>query len=398
MSTGAYIGLNGSAKKIKNIYLGVGNVAKKVKKAYIGVGGSAKLWWKSDPSFKIINTGLMASYSQSFYGQQIWTTPNHAFCYSGTKWFVMNKNETVNVMEISPESAGRPSSYKNSGYGQGSVTTGSYIIGQTLSTESDANDADGYRYAYAIDDSLVVHSLSDDYTRVHAPYGIFYKNNGYGIFVAGGNAPWGTIWKINNNLVISMVDDIVSGDAYNSWIQVGDYLINHHWDTSIMSVFNTRTMMKEYSISSPSNKYRYQPYVKPNEDFAIGVGTTIFNGDVGAAFKIDSNLTITESLPAPNWDSNTSDGDAISCSALFNNELVFFYKYIVQVERNGEKHPVFAYDKNCVMKTYDNTVNEIEGSDIYTYYGAEVFNGKVYLPLLTNGGGSDYPVKFYSFG
>ena len=54
MSTGAYIGLNGSAKKIKNIYLGVGNSAKKIKKAYIGVGGVAKLWWKAPLSYKSI--------------------------------------------------------------------------------------------------------------------------------------------------------------------------------------------------------------------------------------------------------------------------------------------------------------------------------------------------------
>lgn len=48
MARGAYIGVGGTAKKIKKIYFGVGGVAKKVKKAYIGVGGVAKLWYKSD--------------------------------------------------------------------------------------------------------------------------------------------------------------------------------------------------------------------------------------------------------------------------------------------------------------------------------------------------------------
>lgn len=43
-----YIGIGGTAKKIKNIYIGVGGVAKKVKKAYIGVGGVAKLWYTSE--------------------------------------------------------------------------------------------------------------------------------------------------------------------------------------------------------------------------------------------------------------------------------------------------------------------------------------------------------------
>lgn len=42
-----YIGIGGTAKKIKNIYIGVNGVAKQVKKAYIGVGGVAKQWYSS---------------------------------------------------------------------------------------------------------------------------------------------------------------------------------------------------------------------------------------------------------------------------------------------------------------------------------------------------------------
>lgn len=46
-----YIGIGGTAKKIKNIYIGVNGVAKQVKKAYIGVGGVAKQWYSSAPDF-----------------------------------------------------------------------------------------------------------------------------------------------------------------------------------------------------------------------------------------------------------------------------------------------------------------------------------------------------------
>lgn len=42
-----YIGIGGTAKKIKNIYIGVGGTAKQVKKAYIGVNGVAQLWYSS---------------------------------------------------------------------------------------------------------------------------------------------------------------------------------------------------------------------------------------------------------------------------------------------------------------------------------------------------------------
>ena len=51
-----YIGIGGTAKKIKNIYIGVGGVAKQVKKAYIGVGGIAKLWYSSQKSLVYYGT------------------------------------------------------------------------------------------------------------------------------------------------------------------------------------------------------------------------------------------------------------------------------------------------------------------------------------------------------
>lgn len=45
MAKGAYIGVNGIARKIKGGYIGIDGVAKKIKKAYIGVGGVARPCW-----------------------------------------------------------------------------------------------------------------------------------------------------------------------------------------------------------------------------------------------------------------------------------------------------------------------------------------------------------------
>lgn len=45
MAKGAYIGVNGVARKVKKMYVGVGGVARRVKKAYIGVGGVARPFW-----------------------------------------------------------------------------------------------------------------------------------------------------------------------------------------------------------------------------------------------------------------------------------------------------------------------------------------------------------------
>ena len=48
MAKGAYIGVNGVARKIKKGYIGVNGVARKIKKAYIGVNGVARLFWSDE--------------------------------------------------------------------------------------------------------------------------------------------------------------------------------------------------------------------------------------------------------------------------------------------------------------------------------------------------------------
>ena len=42
MGAKTYIGIDGIARKVKNMYIGIGGVARKVKKAYIGVNGVAR--------------------------------------------------------------------------------------------------------------------------------------------------------------------------------------------------------------------------------------------------------------------------------------------------------------------------------------------------------------------
>lgn len=45
MGKGAFVGVDGIARKIKSGYVGVDNVARKIKKAYVGVGGVARPCW-----------------------------------------------------------------------------------------------------------------------------------------------------------------------------------------------------------------------------------------------------------------------------------------------------------------------------------------------------------------
>lgn len=43
---GGFVGVGGTARKIKAVYVGVDGVARKITKAYVGVDGVAKPWWK----------------------------------------------------------------------------------------------------------------------------------------------------------------------------------------------------------------------------------------------------------------------------------------------------------------------------------------------------------------
>ena len=78
-----YIGIGGTAKKIKNIYIGIGGTAKQIKKAYIGVGGVAKLWYRSQREWvwdvyqygynPVEGTSFSQSTSSAFYAGTTYT-------------------------------------------------------------------------------------------------------------------------------------------------------------------------------------------------------------------------------------------------------------------------------------------------------------------------------------
>ena len=47
MATGAYVGVDDKARKLKSIYVGVDSVARKVKSGYVGVNGVARQFWQT---------------------------------------------------------------------------------------------------------------------------------------------------------------------------------------------------------------------------------------------------------------------------------------------------------------------------------------------------------------
>lgn len=102
-----YIGIGGTAKKVKNIYVGVGGVAKKVKKGYIGVGGVAKLWYTSQREW-IWDVYTVNSGYREVEGSSTTVTRSSAF-YAGTTYtFNQNTGEfsVAQTTQISRNSTG----------------------------------------------------------------------------------------------------------------------------------------------------------------------------------------------------------------------------------------------------------------------------------------------------
>lgn len=68
MAIGAYIGVNGVARKITQSYVGVGGVARTIKKGYIGVNGVARLCYSKNPRFLLAgSTKLILADGKTFY-------------------------------------------------------------------------------------------------------------------------------------------------------------------------------------------------------------------------------------------------------------------------------------------------------------------------------------------
>lgn len=65
MSKAAYMGVGGTARKVKKMYIGVNGTARKVKKAYIGVGGVARLFYSSGLDFSNVAFSKQIDYTSN---------------------------------------------------------------------------------------------------------------------------------------------------------------------------------------------------------------------------------------------------------------------------------------------------------------------------------------------
>lgn len=368
------------SRTINKIYIGASNLAHQVKRAYIGVGGLAKLWWKSPPSFNG-TIAISGTSMNRYWGQLIWTTPNHAFwpCYGN--WVVLNKNETVSSLSVEPADAGY-SNYYWSERCPAASSTGSYIIGATFCSRDDVG-RNSARYPYAIDDNLVVHSVDKStMSTIEAPLGLYYDNLNCAVFVAGYSNTYSAIVKYDNNLVLTYAHDLWGGDDYFSALQIGDYAVRQGNADSYYRPYNVRTLVKVSAQYMPVRSAVMPNYVKPNGNVLI---SPFESGTVcNSAIKMDTNLTITTGLAAPVYNLEDYTGySSVSCDAVLDGKIYYFYSGVILTDEDNVKHPVFSYTTDGVLEEYAETIDQISGNSVNTVYRCEQFNGKIYIPSVS---------------
>ena len=138
MAKGWYVGINGTARKVKKGYIGVDGVARKIKKAYIGIGGVARPCWSEEQ--KIVKYGAITNLSKSASEYKSGEMDNYAlFLTSDSYPNLYDKSLTHSKMT-------KPFA------GHASARAGKYLIVPNTSTSM---------YTRAIDQSLTVTNLED---------------------------------------------------------------------------------------------------------------------------------------------------------------------------------------------------------------------------------------------
>ena len=136
MSKGAYIGIGGTARKVKKMYVGIDGVARRIKKAYIGIGGVARPCFSGEP---IEYWGI--TYLFPMRGSLAATTVGNYALFGGG--YNGNYKDAVDIFNTSVTSV----KSSNLSVARGSLaatTVGNYALfggGETDTSEMDTVDA-----------------------------------------------------------------------------------------------------------------------------------------------------------------------------------------------------------------------------------------------------------------
>ena len=139
MAKKAYIGVDGSAEKVKKGYVGVDSVARKIRKAYIGIGGVARPCWSG---------GEISYYG---YLPPMSGCPTETYGLTIKRFAVLTGNGGLWAYDASL-TVHNAANASNIGWCAASVYNGAYVIvgGGYLITK-----------AYAFDEDLTYHSVPE---------------------------------------------------------------------------------------------------------------------------------------------------------------------------------------------------------------------------------------------
>lgn len=193
MSKGAYIGIDGVARKIKGGYIGVDNVARKIKKAYIGIGGVARPCWSGG---ELTYYGTTTEpLSMAFYGMGATTLGDYAI-FAGGNGSTSNYNSVVqvydkNLVRTTANNLNTGRAYLDAttagGYalfGAGATSSGDSatkvidVYNEASFTHSTLND-DEYRcrYGAATAGNLAIFAGGQEYSSLNSPASTSYTLN-----------------------------------------------------------------------------------------------------------------------------------------------------------------------------------------------------------------------------
>lgn len=183
MAKGAYVGVNGIARKVKKGYVGVDDIAHKIKKAYIGIGGIAR------PCFGSLGVeyyGTITSLSAARYYIGTGEFNNRAVFAGGYSQLYSNgeyKSNNYNIIETYDNSLTKANLSATLSTPRGSMSSaiaGNYLIfGNGSSTQSNVENATD-----ALNSSFTKTNLNT-FSVARVEYGAASTGN-YALFAGGG--------------------------------------------------------------------------------------------------------------------------------------------------------------------------------------------------------------------
>lgn len=141
MAKGAYIGVDGAARKVKKMYIGKSNIARKIKKAYIGIGGVARPCFSGGLEYY----GTITELSQARYDLAATTVGNYALFGGG-----QDGSGELSVVDAYDASLTRttPTGLSVARHFLAATTVGNYaLFGGGRASSNEQNTVDAYTVA-----------------------------------------------------------------------------------------------------------------------------------------------------------------------------------------------------------------------------------------------------------